>query len=140
MDFVLDCSVAMGWCFEDQGTPYVDGVLETLATDRALVPSIWMLEVANVLLGAERSNRLKQADSTRFLALLQSLPIIVDRDGSPHIWNEVMHLGREYKLSSYDASYLELAMRSGTALATLDKKLKKAAKKAGAEPMAVPIA
>ena len=137
MEFVLDCSVAMGWCFEDQATPYTDGVLETLAGDQALVPSIWTLEVANVLLSAERNDRMKQADSARFLALLQSLPIAVERDSPQHVWNEVIHLGREYKLWSYDASYLELAMRSGSALETLDRKLKKAAEKAGVELMAV---
>ena len=133
MDFVLDCSVTMGWCFEDQATPYADGVLQMLTGGLAMVPSIWTLEVANVLLGAERHDCLRPADSARFLALLQSLPITVDRDSPQHVWNEVIHLGREYKLSSYDASYLELAMRSGTALATLDRDLKKAARKAGVE-------
>ena len=137
MQFVLDCSVAMAWCFEDQATPYTDGMLETLAADQALVPSIWPLEVANVLLSAERNGRMKQADSARFLALLQSLPIAIERDSPQHVWNEVIHLRREYNLSSYDASYLELAMRSGSALATLDRKLKKAAEKAGVELMAV---
>ena len=137
VQFVLDCSVAMAWFFEDQATPYTDGMLETLAADQALVPSIWPLEVANVLLSAERNGRMKQADSARFLALLQSLPIAIERDSPQHVWNEVIHLGREYNLSSYDASYLELAMRSGSALATLDRKLKKAAEKAGVELMAV---
>ncbi len=131
MDFVLDCSVAMGWCFEDQATPYTNGVLESLASCQALVPSIWTLEVANGLPGAERNDLLTQADSTRFLALLQGLPIAVDRDSPQHVWSELMHLGRECKLTSHDASYLELAMRSGTAVATLDRKLRKAAGKAG---------
>jgi len=131
MDLVLDCSVTMAWCFEDQATPYTDEVLEVLASGQARVPSIWALEVANVLLVAERHGRLRPADSARFLALLQNLPFAIDRETPQRAWNEVLHLGREYGLSSYDAAYLELSMRAGVKLATLDRQLREAAEKAG---------
>ena len=114
-----------------------EGMGERRGGDQARVTWMWPLEVVNVMLSAERNGRMKQADRARFLALLQSLPIAIERDSPQHVWNEVIHLGREYNLSSYDASYLELAMRSGSALATLDRKLKKAAEKAGVELMAV---
>jgi len=131
MDLVLDCSVTMAWCFEDQATPYTDEVLEVLASGQARVPSIWALEVANVLLVAERHGRLRPADSARFLALLQNLPVAIDRETPQRSLNEVLHLGREYGLSSYDAAYLELSMRAGVKLATLDRQLREAAEKAG---------
>ena len=131
MDFVLDCSVTMAWCFEDQVTPYSETALEALSSGQALVPSVWPLEVANVLLVAERHGRMKPADSARFLSLLQGLPIAVDRETSEHAWNDVLHTAGEYRLSSYDGAYLDLSMRAGVQLATLDRRLRKAAEEAG---------
>jgi predicted nucleic acid-binding protein len=77
MPFVLDTSVAMAWCFEDEVTRYADRVLDRLAADAALVPPIWPLAVANVLCVAERRQRLRPADSARFTELLRALPITV---------------------------------------------------------------
>jgi predicted nucleic acid-binding protein len=89
------------------------------------VPAIWPLEVANVLLVSERRQRLTQAQTTRFVELLQALPITVDR-GQKGL-DSLLALGREHKLSAYDAAYLELATRLGLALATQDARLSAAA-------------
>jgi len=129
--FVLDCSVTMAWCFDDESTPYTDGVRDALAAARAVVPSLWCLEVANVLLVAERRDRLHKADATRFLALLQALPIAVDQESRQGALGEILDLAREHELSSYDATYLDLAIREGLPLATLDRRLEAAAVRAG---------
>jgi len=125
--FVLDCSVTMAWCFADEATSYTNGVRDALIVTRAVVPSLWPLEVANVLLVAERRNRLEKVDSIRFLSLLQALPIAVDQGTSQRALREILDLAREQELSSYDATYLELALREGLPLATLDDRLKDAA-------------
>jgi predicted nucleic acid-binding protein len=129
--FVLDCSVAMAWCFEDECDRYADAVLGSLGRTEAVVPAIWPLEIANVLLVAERGKRLKKADTARFVELLGGLPIVVEWVSSESVLTRVLAGGREFRLSSYDAAYLELAMRQGLALATRDKALKSACKRGG---------
>jgi predicted nucleic acid-binding protein len=126
-DFVVDNSVVMTWCFKDETSQYADAVLDRLENHTALVPSIWPLEVGNVLLVAERRGRIGRADSARFMALLGELPIIVEQESPERMLKEIFALGRDYKLSSYDASYLDLAMKKGLPLATLDKNLLAAA-------------
>lgn len=121
----------MAWCFEDEAADYADGVLARLAIAEAVVPAIWSLEVANVLLVAERRDRLTQADATRFVRLLRTLPISIDSGTSEFALNTILDVGREYRLSSYDASYLELAMREGLPFATQDGALRQAAAKCG---------
>lgn len=130
-DFVVDNSVVMAWCFADEGSGYAEHVLAALETQAAAVPAIWPLEVANVLLVAERKKRLGKADSIRFLELLRELPIEVIQESPQRMTGEIMALAREQQLSSYDASYLDLAMRKGLPLATLNAALIKAAKKCG---------
>ena len=131
--FVIDCSVVMAWCFEDETDLYADLVLDLFADSEAIVPSIWPLEVANVLLVAERRKRLSEADSAQFIKLLSELPIIVDQETSDRALNEIFFIGRQQGLSSYDTAYLELAMREGAALATRDSRLINAARKCGVE-------
>lgn len=131
MNFVLDCSIAMAWCFEDEATEFTDSVLEELAQGSAKVPSIWFLEVANVLAISERRGRTNQAKITQFLRLLGSLPITVDAKTGEKAFTDVLTLARTHKLTSYDAAYLELALREGLALATLDEELKRVASKLG---------
>ncbi|OGD11700.1 MAG: DNA-binding protein [Candidatus Aminicenantes bacterium RBG_13_62_12] len=125
--FVVDNSVVMAWCFKDQANAYADSVLERLADTVAYVPSVWPLEVVNVLLAAERKRSMSQANSVRFISLVSELPIIVENDNFEKTMKELLGLARAHDLSSYDASYLELAMRKGLPLATLDDKLRKAA-------------
>ncbi len=128
-DFVVDNSVVMSWCFQDEISRYADSILDCLEEATAFVPFLWPLEVGNVLLVAERHHRLSKADSVRFLALLSELPIVVEQGESERMFREILALAREYKLSTYDACYLDLAMRKGIALATLDKNLMAAAKR-----------
>jgi len=126
---VIDASVAMSWCFLDESNAYSDIVLDALAEYEAYVPSIWPLEIGNVLLVAERRKRLSEADSTRFLALLKELPIHVEQEPPARMTTEILYLAREYNLSSYDASYLDLAMRKELPIATQDSALLIAARK-----------
>jgi len=128
--FVVDNSVVMTWCFQDQADPYADSVLDRLTEATAYVPSVWPLEVVNVLLTAERKKYIGQASSIRFINLLSQLPIVVDYESPQKVMYDLIGLGRTHGLSSYDASYLNLAMRKGLPLATLDKNLQAAAKKA----------
>jgi predicted nucleic acid-binding protein len=127
----------MAWCFEDEPGDYADSVLASLADSEAIVPVIWPLEVANVLLVAERRGRLTQADATRFVRLLRMLPVVIDGETSDRALEAILDVGREYGLSSYDAAYLELAMREGLPLATQDDPLRRAAERCGVRLAAV---
>lgn len=126
-DFVIDNSIVMSWCFADEDNGYADLVLSRLESQEACVPAIWPLEVGNVLLVAERRKRLSEADSVRFLELLNNLPITVIQEPPERMCREIVALARVQKLSTYDASYLDLAMRKGLPVATLDTSLQQAA-------------
>ncbi len=121
--FVIDNSVVMSWCFKDETNKYADAILHRLSEATAFVPLIWPLEVVNVLLVAERKKRLSEADSARFITLLTQLPIVVEVDHTEKSMKELLSFARANNLSSYDASYLDLAMKSGYPMATSDKKL-----------------
>jgi predicted nucleic acid-binding protein len=132
MTFVLDCSVAMTWFFEHEASEETDGLLNKLAgSESAVVVQHWILEVVNVLLAAEASRKKSHAESAQFLSLLAKLAIESDKETEDRAATITMALGRRHRLSSYDAAYLELAMRRGLALATLDQNLRKAAKAEG---------
>lgn len=126
--FVVDNSVVMSWCFKDETNNYADTILDRLTESVAVVPSIWPLEVLNVLLVAERQKRLSGSGSIRFLTLLSQLPILVEYE-RPEMMKELLVLARSSNLSSYDASYLDLAMKKGIPIATMDNKLIEAAKR-----------
>jgi len=127
--FVIDKSVIMSWCFEDEGNGYAEAVLESLETGEAFVPAIWPLDVGNVLLVAERKKRLSHASAVRFLGLLGGLPISVEQEPPDRMLKEILSLAREHELSTYNASYLDLAMRLDLPISTLDTSLLKAAGK-----------
>lgn len=127
--FVVGNSVVMAWCFEDEASDYADRVLQCLEASEAVVPAIWPLEVGNVLLVAERKRRLGKADVVRFLKLIGGLPISVEQESPERMLTDIIALAREFQLSTYDASYLDLAMRSGLPIATQDQMLLKAARK-----------
>lgn len=129
--FVVDNSVVMAWCFEDEANPYTESVLDRLRTTQALVPAIWPLEAANVLLNAERRKRLTQAQSAHFGQLLEMLPILVEDVSVVRSLGPVLAVGRAQHLSAYDAAYLELAARQGLTLATQGSRLRKAAEGVG---------
>jgi predicted nucleic acid-binding protein len=129
--FVIDNSVVMSWCFEDEVNPYADTVLESLRDGEAFVPGIWPLELGNVLLVAERKKRLGEASAVRFLELVIGLPLTIEQEAPQRTLTEIVSLARELKLSTYDASYLDLAMRLGLPMSTLDVSIRKAAKRLG---------
>lgn len=130
MSFVLDASVALAWCFEDSTGSMADHALTALESgSEAVVPALWRLELANVLVITERRKRLTEADTARFLTLIDGLPIqVVPEHGSTR---SMVALARAHGLTAYDATYLELALRTGFPLATLDARLASAAKVAG---------
>jgi len=129
--FVLDCSVTMSWCFEDETDEYSPSILRQLDESESAVPWIWTLEVANALLTAERRGRLSEAETSRFLGMVQGLPIMVDAAPPARTMDEIVALGRRHNLTSYDAAYLELAIREGLPLATIDERLRDAAARVG---------
>ena len=131
MNFVLDASVALAWCFEDEGGDYADGVLDALRASEAVAASLWPLEVTNGLLTAERRGRIQAGDAARFGRLLLALPIVIDPVARSRAFEATRALARSHTLSAYDAAYLELAVRLGVPLATLDERLGKAAEAEG---------
>jgi predicted nucleic acid-binding protein len=130
---VVDASVVLAWCFPDENNDYADRILDLLEETPAVVPSLWFVEVANALLVGERRNRLNPAEATRFLSLLRSLMVEADTQTSARALTDTLALARAWNLSAYDATYLELAMREGLPLATLDDRLREAATGAGVE-------
>lgn len=139
MNFVLDNSVTMRWFFGDgkpQELAYAGKVLDAMKSSSALVPATWGLEVANVIARAEAKGLVTEARSGAFLEMLEGVDIEVDTATFSHSLSDTLQLARRYKLSSYDASYLEVALRLGLPLATLDEDLQKAAKKAGVKKFA----
>ena len=132
INFVLDNSVAMRWLLDSgkvSDQAYAEKVLISLSDRDAFVPNLWHLEASNVLLGAERRSEITIGEIEGFISQLENLPIQVDPLTAHQSFSRTLALGRAYYLSSYDAAYLELAIREGIPLATLDKKLMKAAKK-----------
>ena len=130
-DFVLDASVALAWCFEDETTTAARQILARLTAEAASVPATWPIEVANVLALAERRRRITPADSAEFIAKLEDVAILVDEETSSRAFGRVLDLAREERLTAYDAAYLELAMRLGVPLASKDADLCNAAQRLG---------
>lgn len=110
---------------------YARAVLESLSDTRVIAPSIWPLEVANAVVVAERRRRVVEADIIRFIALIEGLPVGIEEQVAERVLHRVLALTREQGLSSYDAAYLELAMRRGLPIATLDVPLRQAAGRVG---------
>ena len=137
MAFVLDCSVTMAWVFPDEATDATDWLRDSLVEGRAFVPSLWPVEVGNVLLTATRRGRIRADEWPEIRAGLEALPIEIDPVTTSRVWGVSLELAQTHQLSVYDAMYLELAMRLQLPLATLDRALRKAAQAVGIEPPAV---
>ena len=129
--FVLDTSMTMSWFLEDEIDPRTLEVLRLLRHECAVVPSIWRLETANVLLLAERRKRITAAEAERLATMIDELPLIEDLHPLSGRINEMLRFSRSHGLTAYDAAYLELAMRFSLPLATLDRSLIRAAGEAG---------
>ena len=129
---VLDASVAVAWCFEDETTGFTEGILDLLsAGTEVLTPAIWPFEVANALLVAERRKRITVAQVTGFLQRIAALPISLDPIQPGTAFNQILSVARQNDLTEYDAAYLELASREALPLATLDNKLRRTATRLG---------
>jgi predicted nucleic acid-binding protein len=128
MPFVLDASVAACWAFGDEDHPAAALALERVRTDGALAPSLWWFEVRNMLIVNERRGRIAEGDTAAFLRSLSRLGIAIDHSPDE---GHVLTLARRHRLTVYDASYLELSLREGLPLATLDEALARAARGEG---------
>ena len=131
MTFVLDASVTLSWAFEDEGGEYSRNILDMLEREEAWTTALWPLEVSNGLTVAERRGRIDPEDSARFTRLLLALPIIIEPVDRRRVLEQTRVLARRCNLSAYDAHYLELAIRYGIPLATLDGGLQQAAEQEG---------
>lgn len=133
MPFVLDASITVTWAFRDEDHPLANLALTRLRGDSGLVPVLWWFEVRNVLVINERRDRLTRKESDVFLNDLLRFPITID--ASPE--EKIIELARTHRLTVYDAAYLELAVREGVPLATLDSALARAARAEGVELLGV---
>lgn len=129
---VLDASVALAWCFEDESSAYSERVLDTTAKGGEFrVPAIWPFEVANALLVAERHKRITTAQATALLQRIAKLPILIEPIAADRAFEHILPVARQHQLTEYDAAYVELALREALPIVTLDVKLRRAARSAG---------
>ena len=133
MAFVLDCSMTMAWVFSDEASEASDRLCESLVQDSAFVPALWPVEVGNVLLMATRRGRIARDEWQQIREDLQALPINIDPVSTDRVWGVVIELADAYRISAYDAVYLELALRLRLPLATLDQALAAAAQETGVD-------
>lgn len=129
MSFVLDNSVVSGWLLENQASAYSDAIAQRLQVDRATAPHLLVLEYTNLLRTACKRQKLIAAQAHDMLAHLAELP--VDIDTAPLNPAQVFDLALRYDLTSYDAVYLDLALRRSLPIATQDRDLADAARVAG---------
>ena len=128
--FVLDASVTMRWILETDRTrdqAYAWQVLDQLEESEAVVPSLWYLEVSNVLLSAEKGRLIQQIESERFIEQLEALRIRGDTRTSSQTFSRTIAIARSCNITSYDAAYLELSVRTGLPISSLDRNLRRAA-------------
>ena len=131
MSFVVDSSVALAWCFEDEHTLPVMDLLDRVAETGALAPLLWPLETLNGLLMAGRRGRLDTKRRQRLAGFLRGLPVTLDTETADQAWTATARLAERHRLTLYDAAYLELAQRRKLPLATLDGDLIKVGKALG---------
>lgn len=131
MSLVLDSSATLAWIYPDEITKAIGKIFEIVTTSGAWVPAIWPLEVANSLQAAVRQKRIKTDFRDAVLADLAFIDIRIDSETNDHAWSTTLQLAHDFKLTLYDAAYLELAQRKNLPLASLDRDLQKASKSIG---------
>lgn len=117
---VVDSSVALTWCFEDEASAETDALFERVRDEGAMVPGLWYLELSNVLLQAEKRGRISGDDVAARLDLIAELPISVAQETTVRAWREILTLARAEGLTTHDAAYLEIATRRGLIITPLD--------------------
>ena len=127
MSLVIDSSITLAWFFEDERSSAADAVLRDVADYGAIAPSLWRLEVANALQSAIRRKRIDTEFRDGSLADLRALTVTIDLETDLRAWTTTLQLAERFKLTVYDATYLELAQRLSLPLATLDQELRSAA-------------
>lgn len=132
---VVDSSIALSWCFEDEASPETDLLLDRVRDEGAVVPGLWHLELSNVLLQAEKGGRISRGEVATRLDLIAALPIATDQETTTRAWRETLTIARVEGLTTYGAAYLELAVRRGLPLLTKDTELARAAKRMGVEAL-----
>lgn len=130
-DVVVDSSIALTWCFDDEASPETDTVFERVRDYGAIVPGLWYLELSNVLLQAEKRGRITSAEVSTRLDLIARLPISVARETTVRAWQDILALARKERLATYDSTYLDLALRRELPLLTRDNDLAQAAMRSG---------
>jgi predicted nucleic acid-binding protein len=131
MSLVLDSSVTLAWLYSDELTEAVERVFDRVARDRAWVPAIWRLEVANSLQVGIRRGRIDIAFRDASIADLAAMDIVTDPDTDTHAWAATLQLADRFGLTTHDAAYRELALRRNVPLASLDHDLRAAARSLG---------
>jgi predicted nucleic acid-binding protein len=138
VSFVLDSSVALSWCFKDEQSPESLALLNLAKISAIFVPSLWHVEMANILGRAFRMQRLNEGDLAIVLKMFATLELHTDTVFPQISASVLLPLMQAYSLTAYDAVYLELAMRLSLPLATLDEELITAARDAGVVPLSHP--
>jgi len=128
---VIDCSMTMSWCFADEAATASQEILKRLDQETAIVPSHWFLEVANVLFQSERRKRISASESDLFLARLTLMSFEIEYGPTRRAFEHLLPLCRSHGLTSYDAAYLDVALRHNLPLASLDGPLREAAQRVG---------
>lgn len=128
MSVVIDASVTLSWCFEDEASDASDALFASVARSGGIVPQLWVYEFANVLTLAQRRGRLTEGEAQRCFGMLDRLAL--DRVETPRP-SELAAVAAAHALTAYDAAYLHAAMTRGASLATLDERLAAAATSAG---------
>jgi predicted nucleic acid-binding protein len=131
MSLVIDSSITLAWIYDDERTAAIERVLDLVHREGAWVPAIWRLEVANSLQQSIKQRRINRAARDQALASLARINISIDGHTNDFAWSDTLELAADLGLTLYDASYLELARRRASPLATLDRQLRAAAPKAG---------
>lgn len=130
---VIDASIALTWCFREEATAATIAFRVQLERASAIVPRHWFLEIANALAMAERRQRVTPAQSSEFIDQLGVIAPKVDHATRDRVFSHILPLARSYRLTVYDATYLDLAARRKSPLATLDHDLRAAATQLGVD-------
>lgn len=129
MSLVLDGSAALAWLYPEETTDPISAVFERIVHSGAIVPTLWRIEIANSLTVAVRRGRMTARERRESLSDLDQLLIVTDAETEAHVWGDALRLADKHRLTVYDATYLELALRGALPLATLDQDLRAAARK-----------